>query len=229
MVRTIPVGAAGLSVFISVVSACGVALAAKDQSRIDETARVGKPVWREPGLSPGLDFQQPQGPQGPQSPDEMPEEDANPYLGDGAPIETITLTDSIARKALDALVDLRAKYEDDGLLEYETLEAFTVKAKAGRNFLADLAGYGFDTVAQWNAAILSIDFAYGAILDGDEGEVKAQIEDVRGDPNLSEADRKAMIDGLTAMLSTPENKNVVRALMKDATYSVKLKQLDEME
>lgn len=223
MVRTISVGAAGLSVFLSVSIAADAAMAAKDQSRIDSTGTITKPDISGPLLSPGLGTQNPGFDD--DSVQDTPDADGDRF----APIQTIELSEEVARRALDALLDLRLKYANEGMLEYETLEAFIRETEAGKRMEADLAEYGFESAADWNSAVLSIDFAYGAIIDGDAADIQAQIEEVRTDRNLSEADRKAMIDGLNAMLSTPGNKKIVRDLLKDATYSVKLKQLDEME
>lgn len=221
--------AAGLGVVLWATMNSASLFAAKDQSRIEASPHDGRAPYSAPGLpgikfdpetaapqpAPGLDGEQPPG--------------GEHEFGPLQAVETIELDEGMARRALDALADVRTKYDDAGLAEYETLEEFVAKTKAGKQLEVDIKRHGFASVTDWSAAILSVQFAYGAVLEDLEAEVRMQIEETRNDQNLTEQDRKIMIESLTAMLSTPGNKKVVRELMKDASYAQKLKQLDEME
>ena len=203
--------------------------AAKDQSRIDAETGPGTLPYsgpREPSLrfEPGTTIPEPDPDAGST---DLPAHDND--LGQMPEMTTIELTEDMARRALDALSDIGEKYDERGLAEYETLEEFVDKTEAGKELLSDIKRFGFPDVTEWNAALLSIEFAYGAVVDGQEKDLKAQIEEAERDPELSARDRKTLIESLKAMMSTPQNKKVVRALMKDAIYAEQLKQFEITE
>ncbi len=211
-------------------AACGPALAAKDQSRIDGLAPSAPPAYEGrglPGLTPVPDDEADDG-----EPEAEPnglEPGYSEDLQHFPPIETIELSRDIAQRALDGLEEVRTKYDEAGLAEYETLEEFVAKTEAGKALDADIKRFGFDNVTQWNAAILSIEFAYAALAEGNDAEIQAEIAAVHKDASLPKNEREALLKGLEAMLSTAQNKKVVRELLDDANYAVKIRYLDELE
>ncbi len=212
-----------------VIVDASVAEASKDQSRIDIETGAGPLPYsgpRAPSLKfdPGMKAPEPDPDAGA---DELPEYDTD--LGQMPEMTTIELSEDMARRALDALNDIGDRYDERGLAEYETLEEFVAKTEAGKELDADIKRFGFPNVSEWNAALLSIEFAYGAIISDQESEIMAQIEEAKRDQELTDKEREILIGNLKAMMSTPQNKNVVRALMKDAIYYQQLKQFEVVE
>jgi hypothetical protein len=222
---TTAVIAAGLAVCL--VVGASSAQASKDQSRIEaETDQAPYSGPRTPGLKfdPGTTAPEPD-PDA--NADELPQHDTD--LGKMPEMITIELTEDLARHALDALSDIGDKYDERGLAEYETLEEFVAKTEAGKELDADVRRFGFANVTEWNAALLSIEFAYGAMISDQETDIQAQIDEAERDEGLTDKERQVLIASLKAMLSTPQNKKVVRALMKDANYAEQLKQFEVVE
>lgn len=147
-------------------------------------------------------------------------------IGEVPLIETMELTDAVARKALEAFVLVREKYKDAELENYETLQEFVDQNTLGKAFETDIKTYGFANVNDWNLAISTLGFAYNNSLDDQTEDVKQQIEEVKADPELAQDMKDRMISSLSAMLPTPNNAAVVDALLKDPVIAEQLKLLE---
>jgi hypothetical protein len=157
----------------------------------------------------------------------MPAEAPSSELSQAA--ETVELTIDIAKRALDALAEVRDKYTTEGIENYVTLEEFVAETEAGKRLEADIMAHGFADITDWNVAIMAVGFAYSAIIYDYEADLRQQIEDVRNDPNLDEEMRAQLVAGLTALLPSRGNRIVVQALLDDPTYRDKLRLLQEEE
>jgi hypothetical protein len=208
---------------------------AKDQSRIEaEESAPGKvlPNLETPGPLP---IPVPEGgatPNQPPSGVEAPSEE-DPSAGEGTdagevpPVETIELTDDIARRALDAFVAVKDKYKDTALENYESLEQFVRETEVGKQFDVDIKKFGFDNVTAWNTAVTTVSFAYSAVAENQEQEIKKQIDDLKQDKEIQEPMKAKIIASLIAMLPSENNKAVIKKLMEDQGYVAKLKSLTE--
>jgi len=208
---------------------------AKDQSRIEaEEKAPGKvlPNLEAPGPLP---IPVPEGGASPNEPPsgvEAPLQD-DPSRGEGTdagevpPVETIELTDDIAKRALDAFVAVKDKYKDTPLENYESLDQFVRDTEAGKQFDADIKKFGFDSVTAWNTAVTTVSFAYSAVAENQEQEINKQIEDLKQDKDIQEPMKTKIIASLVAMLPSENNKVVIKKLMEDQGYLAKLKALTE--
>jgi hypothetical protein len=207
---------------------------AKDQSRIEaEEKAPGKvlPNLEAPGPLP-IPVPEGASPNEPPSGVEAPSLD-DPSAGEGTdagevpPVETIELTDDVAKRALDAFVAVKDKYKDTPLENYESLEQFVRETDAGKQFDADIKKFGFDSVTAWNTAVTTVSFAYSAVAENQEREIKKQIDDLKQDKDIQEPMKTKIIASLVAMLPSETNKTVVKKLMEDQGYVAKLKALTE--
>jgi hypothetical protein len=208
---------------------------AKDQSRIEaEEKAPGKvlPNLEAPGPLP---IPVPEGGASPNEPPsgvEAPSPD-DPSAGEGTDagevpaVETIELTDDIAKRALDAFVAVKDKYKDTPLENYESLEQFVRETEAGKQFDADIKKFGFDSVTAWNTAVTTVSFAYSAVAENQEQEIKKQIDDLKQDKDIQDPMKTKIIASLIAMLPSENNKTVIKKLMEDQGYTAKLKALTE--
>lgn len=156
--------------------------------------------------------------------DEEPSEDVN--IGEIPLIETMELTEDIARKALDAFVLVREKYKDAEFENYENLQDFVDQNTLGKTFEADIKLFGFANVSDWNLAISTLGFAYNNSLDDQTEDVKQQIEEVIADQELAQDMKDRMVTSLNAMLPSPNNVAVLEIMLKEAVYAEKLKLLE---
>ncbi len=143
------------------------------------------------------------------------------------PIETIELDDAVARRAIDAFVVVKEKYKDTDIDSYSTLEEFVSATDDGKRFDEDIRSFGFASVGDWNTAITTVSLAYSAVAENQEEEIRAQIEDLRNDPELTEDSRARIAESLLSMLPSENNKKVIRDLMGAPEYAAKLKTLIE--
>ena len=150
-------------------------------------------------------------------------------LGDIPEIETVELTADMAKRAVDAFSMVREKYADTAIYEYEDLEEFVDKTEAGKKLEADVKSFGFGNVTEWNTAITSVGLAYSALNENPSDNVEQQIAEIKADTNLAQDMKDRMVKSLSAMVPSQNNRNVVQELVKDNTYSEKLKLLSEEE
>ena len=211
-----------------------LAAPAKDQSRIEaEQKAPGKvlPDLDRPGPLPipvpeGVNPSQP--PSGVEAPSvEDPSAGEGEDAGEVPPVETIELTEDIARRALDAFTAVKDKYKGTALESYESLEQFVRDTDIGKQFDADIKKFGFESVTAWNTAVTTVSFAYSAVAENQEQEIKKQIDDLKQDKEIQEPMKAKIIDSLNAMLPSENNKAVIKKLMQDQGYVAKLKALTE--
>jgi hypothetical protein len=226
----------GITVGLSLAfcSSASVSGAVKDQSRLPALpGETSKKPEHHP-LIPGeiLDTRPENGSQ----PDVGPpvnEEDtipAMPYEINEIPaLEKIRLTEDVAKRALDAFAEIGSKYDDKGLNDYPTLKEFVEKTEAGKQLEAEVKKHGFGDIVEWNTAIMNVSFAFGALLEDQEEDIRAQIASVRGDKSLSEDKKQRIIASLNALIPSKENIEVVRKLQKQTDYMKKLNLLDAFE
>ena len=150
-------------------------------------------------------------------------------LGDIPEIETVELSADMAKRAVDAFSMVREKYADTAIYEYEDLEEFVDKTEAGKKLEADVRSFGFGNVTEWNTAITSVGLAYSALNEDPSDNVEQQIAEIKADTNLAQDMKDRMVKSLSAMVPSQNNRNVVQELVKDNTYSEKLKLLSEEE
>jgi hypothetical protein len=200
--------------------AAGLALAEpKDASRLlpDEeilTAQTTEPLPKAEEPPPATDEQI--------SPDDM-------SLGEIPVVETMELTDSIAKRAIDVYVLVKEKYKDADLEQYENLQDFVDQNVQGKAFDADIKAAGFASVNDWNLAITTAGFAYTGVVDDQSADIKSQVEEITADTELAQDMKDRMIASLTAMIPSDNNRKVIQALIDDPAYAEKLKQLDTEE
>lgn len=150
-------------------------------------------------------------------------------VGEIPSVEVVELTPDMARKALDGLALVHEKYKDSPLENYENLQDFVDKDPMGKGFEADLQTFGFKTANEWNVAVTTIGFAYSNLLDDQTADLKQQIEEVKSDTEMAQDMRDRMIQALSAMIPSDNNRKVVEDLMKDTAYTDKLKLLETEE
>lgn len=150
-------------------------------------------------------------------------------VGEIPAVETVELTADTARKSIDAYVLVRDKYKDAALENYENLQDFVEQDAKGKEFETDIKSFGFPTVNDWNIAITTVGFAYSNYLEDQTADIKQQIEEVKADTEMAQDMRDRMIQALSAMIPSDNNRTIIADMMKDAVYSEKLKQLETEE
>jgi hypothetical protein len=191
-----------------------------------EELRTGKGNFRsmpEPGKS---DYEQ----VGEDEADEldltMPANEDHPNAAGHEPVE---LTVEAARRAVDAFVAVRDKYNDEGLEDYNSLEEFVAETEPGKRLEAEVMEHGFADITDWNQTIMAVGFAYSAIVYDYASDLRQQIEAVRKDRTLDQQMRERLIAGLTALMPSRSNRTVLQALLDDPIYRERLKLLQEEE
>ena len=81
----------------------------------------------------------------------------------------------------------------------------------------------------WNIAITTVGFAYSNHLEDQTADIKQQIEEVKTDTEMAQDMRDRMIQALSAMIPSDNNRTLIADMMKDAGYAEKLKQLETEE
>jgi hypothetical protein len=157
----------------------------------------------------------------------MPAEAPSTEISQAA--ESVVLTIDTAKRALDALAEVRDKYTTEGIENYLTLEEFVAETEAGKRLEADIMVHGFANITDWNVAIMAVGFAYSAIIYDYAADLRQQIEDVRNDASLDAEMRAQLVAGLTALMPSRANRIVVQALLDDPIYRDKLRLLQEEE
>jgi hypothetical protein len=147
-------------------------------------------------------------------------------IGDIPVVETIELNLDMAKKALDTYVLVRDKYKDAALENYENLQDFVDQSAQGKDFEADVKAAAFKDVTEWNTTITTLSFAYDNSINDQTAEVNQQITELKADTEMAEDMKQRMITALTSLIPSPNNKQVVQDLIKDAAYADKLKLLE---
>jgi hypothetical protein len=174
---------------------------------------AGQPPAAEPETSPGEDV--------------PPEDEVS--IGEIPVVETIELTEDMAKRALDAYVIVKEKYKDAELENYENFQEFVDKAPQGKDFEADIKAAGFANVNDWNLAITTLGYAYSGTIDDQSADIKQQIEELKADTEIAQDMRERMIASLNALIPSDNNRKIVTALMADPVYKEKIAQLEAEE
>ena len=149
-------------------------------------------------------------------------------IGDNAPIEVEELTPDLARKALDAYVLVQDKYRDSSA-GYQDLQEFVDKDPRGKEFETDVKGFGFKSVDDWNLAITTLSLAYTNVANDQTADTLQQIEDVKNDNSIAQDLKDRKISNLKASIPSDNNRKITEDLIKDVSYSEKIKQLESTE
>jgi hypothetical protein len=154
-------------------------------------------------------------------------EDHETVPAETVPVEKVELTADIARKAIDAFMLVEEKYPET--YGYTSYEEFVAKDKAGKAFAADIQSQGFKTVAEWKAAIDTVGDTYQIVSEGSDEGIEAQIQQVKADKTLPQAEKDRILASLTPFIQSENNKKVIVLLLKDPIYGEKLRLLAEEE
>lgn len=196
------------------IGSAGLAEDAKDQSRVGGETQATPPApGDETGSSDTAD---------------QPETDdgSDMSLGEVPLVETIELTDDLAKKALDVYVLVKDKYKDAELENYENLQDFVDQNPKGKEFEADVKAAGFANVNDWNTAITTLGYAYSGTIDDQSIDIKQQVSEITADTTIAQDMKDRMIASLNALIPSENNKKVINTLIADQSYNDKLKQLD---
>jgi hypothetical protein len=150
-------------------------------------------------------------------------------IGEVPNVETMELTPDIAKRAIDAYMVVHDKYKDADIENYENLQDFVDQTDDGKKFEADVKGFGFANVNDWNLAITTETLVYGNISEDQTDDIKQQIEDVKADTELAQDMKDRMVKSLQAMIPSENNKKIIDDLLNDPAYSDKIKSLDISE
>jgi hypothetical protein len=166
-------------------------------------------------------------PEAPPGEEAAPEDDVS--LGEIPVVETIELTEDMAKRALDVYVVVKEKYKDAALENYENFQDFVDKAPQGKAFEADIKAAGFANVNDWNLAITTLGYAYSGTVDDQSADIKQQIEELKADTEIAQDMRERMIASLNALIPSDNNRKIVTTLMADPAYKDKIAQLEAEE
>lgn len=144
-------------------------------------------------------------------------------------VKQVKLDEDLSKRALDAFIKLKENYQDTDIAEYETLEQFVAEAGQGKALEKDIKSFGFKTVGEWNNTIMSVSFAYAAVVGNQDADIRKEIESIRSDEVLDKELKKSLISGLESMLASEENKTVIRKLNEQPNWAKKLKMLADEE
>ncbi len=150
-------------------------------------------------------------------------------IGEVPDIQVEELTPDLAKKAIDGYVMVHEKYQDSPLEDYQDLQEFVDKDPKGKQFETDIKGFGFNTVNDWNLAVSSVSLAYNNILNDQTADVKQQIEDIQKSTDMAQDMKDKQVKALQNSLPSENNTKIVQDLIKDTTYSEKIKLLESTE
>jgi hypothetical protein len=139
------------------------------------------------------------------------------------------LTVDSAKRAIDAFAEVRDKYNDAGMENYESLEDFVAETEAGKRLEAEIMGFGFSSIGEWNETIMLVGIAYSAFVYDYAADLRQQIREIRDDPTIDDDMRAQLIAGLNALLPSTTSRIVMQELFNDQDYRDKLRLLEEEE
>ena len=135
----------------------------------------------------------------------------------------------IDQASIDAFAEVRDKYNDAGMENYESLEEFVAETQAGKRLEAEIMEFGFSDIAEWNDTIMLVGIAYSAFVYDYAADLRQQIREIRDDPTIDDDMRAQLIAGLNALLPSTTNRIVMQELFDDQAYRDKLRLLEEEE
>jgi hypothetical protein len=144
-------------------------------------------------------------------------------------LDTKKLTVDAAKRAIDAFAEVRDKYNDVGMENYNSLEEFVAETEAGKRLEAEIMSFGFSDISDWNETIMAVSFAYSAFVYDYAADLRQQISAVRDDPTIDDEMRAQLIAGLNALMPSRNNRVVMQELFGDQAYRDKLRLLEAEE
>ena len=144
-------------------------------------------------------------------------------------LDTEDLTVDAAKRAIDAFAEVRDKYNDAGMENYNSLEEFVAETEAGKRLEAEIMAYGFSDITDWNDTIMAVGIAYSAFVYDYAADLRQQIREIRDDPTIDDEMRAQLIAGLNALMPSRNNRIVMQELFNDQSYRDKLRLLEEEE
>ena len=142
---------------------------------------------------------------------------------------TEDLTVDAAKRAIDAFAQVRDKYNDAGMENYNSLEEFVAETAAGKRLEAEIRSFGFSDITDWNDTIMAVGIAYSAFVYDYAADLRQQIRAIRDDPTIDDEMRAQLIAGLNALMPSLNNRIVMQELFNDQSYRDKLRLLEEEE
>ncbi len=134
------------------------------------------------------------------------------------------LTESSAKHAIDAYLEMQEKYGDDTPQpdpKGSTVDGFS-----------DLAGVesivkeaGFSDTSEWHKTLVSVAMAYGFAKDGKEDEIDQSIAKIKDNPQIPANLKEQMLATITSIRPSDNNLTVIKAVMADEAYKAKLEEL----
>ena len=144
-------------------------------------------------------------------------------------LDIADLTVDAAKRAIDAFAEVRDKYNDAGMENYESLEDFVAETQAGKRLESEIREFGFSGIGEWNETIMLVGIAYSAFVYDYAADLRQQIREIRDDPTIDDDMRAQLIAGLNALLPSTHNRIVMQELFNDQAYRDKLRLLEEEE
>jgi hypothetical protein len=150
-------------------------------------------------------------------------------VGEIDTIETEELTPEMARKAIDAYMMVQEKYKDSPLADYQDLQEFVDKDPKGKELDADVKGFGFKDVNDWNLAVTTIGVTYNNQLNDQTTEINQQMADVIADTTIAQDMKDRMIKNFKASIPSENNRKIIEDVSKDTAYAEKIKLFESTE
>jgi hypothetical protein len=144
-------------------------------------------------------------------------------------LDIADLTVDAAKRAIDAFAEVRDKYNDAGMENYQSLEEFVAETESGKRLEAEIMEFGFSGIGEWNETIMLVGIAYSAFVYDYAADLRQQIREIRDDPTIDDDMRAQLIAGLNALLPSTTNRIVMQELFNDQDYRDKLRLLEEEE
>ena len=144
-------------------------------------------------------------------------------------LEVEELTVDAAKRAIDAFAEVRDKYNDAGMENYNSLEEFVAETEAGKRLEAEIMGFGFSDISDWNETIMAVGIAYSAFVYDYASDLRQQIREIRDDRSIDDDMRAQLIAGLNALMPSTTNRIVMQELFNEQAYRDKLRLLEEEE
>jgi hypothetical protein len=142
----------------------------------------------------------------------------------GNEIPKTELTETSAKGAIDAYLELQKKYGDDlpdPDPKKSTAEAYAELAEVE----SIVKSQGFSDTGEWHTTLISVAMAYGFAKDDNAQEIDESIAKLKDNPQIPEGLKQQMLATITGLRPSENNLAVVKSLMADGDYGAKLADL----
>lgn len=136
--------------------------------------------------------------------------------------DQVELTEDSARRAIDAVILIEEKYDEETLQRLGELDPEDAEGQIPASIANDIRSFGFNEAGEWSTTVRSVGFAYMAIQDDNLAEMEAAIAEIEADTSMPEELRARMLAMFTSMIPSQNNIDVVTALTADPDYAAKL-------